>query len=152
MKRLAILVSISLVIGMSLLCGCEKQSKVEIEEVYTTESNQSNWEEEFDKVEEEINQTRLEQDIELEIYKLDVGVDHEVSKQMMIDCLVDYCGYDAETVNKVIDNIKGIDWEYNCLVSYRKLLEEGYNEELIIKMLREIDFTEAEVQYAIDNH
>ena len=152
MKRLAILVSISLMIGMSLLCGCEKQSKVEIEEVYTTESNQSNWEEEFDKVEEEINQTRLEQDIELEIYKLDVGVDHEVSKQMMIDCLVDYCGYDAETVNKVIDNIKGIDWEYNCLVSYRKLLEEGYNEELIIKMLREIDFTEAEVQYAIDNH
>ena len=152
MKRLAILVSISLVIGMSLLCGCEKQSKVEIEEVYTTESNQSNWEEEFDKVEEEINQTRLEQDIELEIYKLDVGVDHEVSTQMMIDCLVDYCGYDAETVNKVIDNIKGIDWEYNCLVSYRKLLEEGYNEELIIKMLREIDFTEAEVQYAIDNH
>ena len=152
MKRLAILVSISLMIGMSLLCGCEKQSKVEIEEVYTTESNQSNWEEEFDKVEEEINQTRLEQDIELEIYKLDVGVDHEVSTQMMIDCLVDYCGYDAETVNKVIDNIKGIDWEYNCLVSYRKLLEEGYNEELIIKMLREIDFTEAEVQYAIDNH
>ena len=81
---------------------------------FTTESNQSNWEEEFDKVEEEINQTRLEQDIELEIYKLDVGVDHEVSKQMMIDCLVDYCGYDAETVNKVIDNIKGIDWKYDA--------------------------------------
>ena len=167
MKRLAILVSISLVIGIPLSYGCKNLNRIKIEEASTTESsNQSNWEEEvnttksesnsnwveeFNKLEKEIEQERLESDIEWEIYKLVIGVDYEVSKQMMIDFLVDYYGYDRETVNKVINSI-GWDWEYNCLVSYRKLLEEGHREDVIVEMLRGVDFTEEEIQYAIDNH
>ena len=158
MKRLAILVSISLVIGIPLLYGYENLNRIKIQEVSTTESNQlsesdqsSNWGEEFDKVEEELEQERLESDIEWEIYKLVIGVDYEVSKQMMIDFLVDYYGYDEATVNKVINNIDW-DWKYNCLVSYRKLLKEGHREEVIVEMLRGVDFTEEEIQYAIDNH
>ena len=168
MKKLAILVSISLVVGIPLLHGCEKLNRIKTEQVSTTtESNQSNWEEEvnttesesnsnweeeFDKVEEELDeQERLESDIELEFWSLLNGVGYEVGKQTMIDFLVDYYGYDEETVNKVINNI-GWDWKYGCLVSYRKLLEEGHREDAIVIMLEAVDFTEEEIQYAIDNH
>ena len=167
MKRLAILISISLVIGIPLSYGCKNLNRIKIEEASTTESrNQSNWEEEvnttesesnsnwveeFNKLEKEIEQERLESDIEWEIYKLVIGVDYEVSKQMMIDFLVDYYGYDRETVNKVINNI-GWDWEYNCKKTYRRLLEEGHREDVIVEMLRAVQFTEEEIQYAIDNH
>ena len=158
MKRLAILVSLTLVVGIPLLHGCEKLnnmvklSNIKIEEVSTTESNQSsNWEEESNKLQ-ELNQEILENDIEWEIRKLDIEVDHEVSKQMMIDCLVNYGGYDEETVNKVIDNIKGVDWKYNCKVTFRSLLNEGSNPDRIPLMLKELQFTEEEIQYAIDNH
>lgn len=159
MKKLAILTLTGLVIaGMPLYYGYKNLNRIKIEEVSTIESNQSsesdqsNWEEEFDKVEKELEQERLESDIEWKIYKLVIGVDYEVSKQKMIDFLVDYYGYDEATVSKVINNIKGIDWEYNCLVSYRKLLEEGHREDVIVVMLRGVDFTEEEIQYAIDNH
>ena len=167
MKRLAILVSTSLVIGIPLLHGCEKLNRIKTEQVSTTtESNQSNWEEEVNTTESEsnsncveesnklqkLNQEILENDIEWEIRKLDIEVDHEVSKQMMIDCLVNYGGYDEETVNKVIDNIKGVDWKYNCKVTFRSLLNDGSNPDRIPLMLKELQFTEEEIQYAIDNH
>ena len=160
MKRLAILVSISLVIGIPLLYGYENLNRIKIQEVSTTtessnqssESNQSsNWVEESNKLQ-ELNQEILENDIEWEIRKLDIEVDHEVSKQMMIDCLVNYGGYDEETVNKVIDNIKGVDWKYNCKVTFRSLLNEGFDTDRIPLMLKELHFTEEEIQYAIDNH
>ena len=167
MKRLAILISISLVIGIPLSYGCKNLNRIKIEEASTTESsNQSNWEEEvnttesesnsnwveeFNKAEKELEQERLESDIEWEIYKLVIGVDYEVSKQMMIDFLVDYYGYDEATVNKVINNIDW-DWEYNCKKTYRNLLEEGHSEHLIVEILRELQFTDEEIQYAIDNH
>ena len=152
MKRLAILISINLVIGVPLSYGCKNLNRIKIEEASTTESSkQSNWVEEFNKLEKEIEQERLESDIEWEIYKLVIGVDYEVSKQMMIDFLVDYYGYDRETVNKVINRI-GWDWEYNCKKTYRNLLEEGHSEHLIVEILRELQFTEEEIQYAIDNH
>ena len=170
MKRLAILVSISLVIGIPLLHGCEKLNRIKTEQVSTTtesqpqsnweeesnttesESNQSSyWEEESNKLQ-ELNQEILENDIEWEIRMIDIDVDHEVSKQMMIDCLVNYGGYDEETVNKVIDNIKGVDWKYNCKVTFRSLLNEGSDPDRIPLMLRALQFTEEEIQYAIDNH
>ena len=160
MKKLAILVSISLVVGIPLLHGCEKLNRIKTEEVCTTESNQlsesdqsSNWEEEFDKVEKELDeQERLESDIEWDIRNLDIDVDHEVSKQMMIDSLINYGGYDEETVNKVIDNIKGVDWKYNCKVTFRSLLNDGFDPDRIPLMLKALQFTEEEIQYAIDNH
>ena len=170
MKRLAILVSTSLVIGIPLLHGCEKLNRIKTEQVSTTtesqpqsnweeesnttesESNQSSyWEEESNKLQ-ELNQEILENDIEWEIRMIDIDVDHEVSKQMMIDCLVNYGGYDEETVNKVIDNIKGVDWKYNCKVTFRSLLNEGSDPDRIPLMLRALQFTEEEIQYAIDNH
>ena len=152
MKKLAILVSISLVVGIPLLHGCEKLNRIKVEEVSTIESNQSNCEEEVNRVEKELDeQERLESDIELEFWSLLNGVGYEVGKQTMIDFLVDYYGYDEETVNKVINNI-GWDWKYGCLVSYRKLLEEGHREDAIVIMLEAVDFTEEEIQYAIDNH
>ena len=170
MKRLAILVSISLVVGIPLLHGCEKLNRIKTEEVSTTESNQSNWEEEvsttettesnqssnwveeFNRVEKELEQERLESDIEWDIRNLDIDVDHEVSKQMMIDSLINYGGYDEETVNKVIDNIKGVDWKYNCKVTFRSLLNEGSDPDRIPLMLKALQFTDEEIQYAIDNH
>ena len=169
MKRLAILVSISLVVGIPLLHGCEKLNRIKTEEVSATteSSNQSNWEEEvnttesesnsnwaeeFNKLEKEIEQERLESDIEWDIRNLDIDVNHEVSKQMMIDSLINYGGYDEETVNKVIDNIKGVDWKYNCKVTFRSLLNEGSEPDRIPLMLRALQFTEEEIQYAIDNH
>lgn len=155
MKKLAILVSISLVVGIPLLHGCEKLNRIKTEEVSTTETtesqSQSNWEEESNKLQ-ELNQEILENDIEWEIRKLDIEVDHEVSKQMMIDCLVNYGGYDEETVNKVIDNIKGVDWKYNCKVTFRSLLNDGFDPDRIPLMLKELQFTDEEIQYAIDNH
>ena len=159
MKKLAILVSISLVVGIPLLHGCEKLNRIKTEEVCTTESNQlsesdqsSNWVEEFNKLEKEIEQERLESDIEWDIRNLDIDVDHEVSKQMMIDSLINYGGYDEETVNKVIDNIKGVDWKYNCKVTFRSLLNDGFDPDRIPLMLKALQFTEEEIQYAIDNH
>lgn len=170
MKRLAILVSISLVVGIPLLHGCEKLNRIKTEEVSTTESNQSNWEEEvsttettesnqssnwveeFNRVEKELEQERLESDIEWDIRNLDIDVDHEVSKQMMIDSLINYGGYDEETVNKVIDNIKGVDWKYNCKVTFRSLLNDGFDPDRIPLMLKALQFTDEEIQYAIDNH
>ena len=168
MKRLAILVSISLVIGIPLSYGCKNLNRIKIEEASTTESsNQSNWEEEvnttesesnsnwveeFNKLEKEIDeQERLERDIEGEFYDSLTAVSYEAGKQMIIDFLVDYRGYDEETVNKVINNI-GWDWKFNCLASYRRLLEEGHREDVIVVMLRASQFTEEEIQYAIDNH
>ena len=159
MKKLAILVSISLVVGIPLLHGCEKLNRIKTEEVCTTESNQlsesdqsSNWVEEFNKLEKEIEQERVESDIEWDIRNLDIDVDHEVSKQMMIDSLINYGGYDEETVNKVIDNIKGVDWKYNCKVTFRSLLNDGFDPDRIPLMLKALQFTEEEIQYAIDNH
>ena len=167
MKKLAILVSISLVVGIPLLHGCEKLNRIKVEEVSTIESNQSNceeevsttksesnsnWEEEFDKVEKELEQERLESDIEWDIRNLDIDVDHEVSKQMMIDSLINYGGYDEETVNKVIDNIKGVDWKYNCKITFRSLLNDGFDPDRIPLMLKALQFTDEEIQYAIDNH
>lgn len=155
MKKLAILVSISLVIGIPLLHGCEKLNRIKTEQVSTTteSSNQSsNWEEEVNRVEKELDeQERLESDIEYEFYSLLTGLGYEVGKQMMIDYLVNYRGYDEETVNKVINNIDW-DWKLNCLVSYRKLLEEGHREDVIVIMLEVDGFTDEEIQYAIDNH
>ena len=159
MKRLAILTSITLVVGMSLSYGYKKLnnmvklSNMVISTTETTESeSNSNWVEEFNKAEKELDeQERLESDIEGEFYSLLTGVGYEVGKQMMIDYLVDYRGYDEETVNKVINNIDW-DWKLNCLVSYRKLLEEGHREDVIVIMLEVLDFTEEEIQYAIDNH
>ena len=168
MKRLAILISISLVIGIPLSYGCKNLNRIKIEEVSTTESSkQSNWEEEvnttesesnsnwveeFNKLEKEIEQERLESDIEWDIRNLDIDVDHEVSKQMMIDSLINYGGYDEETVNKVIDNIKGVDWKYNCKVTFRSLLNDGFDPDRIPLMLKALQFTDEEIQYAIDNH
>ena len=169
MKKLAILVSISLVVGIPLLHGCEKLNRIKTEEVSTTteSSNQSNWEEEvsttksesnsnwieeFNRVEKELEQERLESDIEWDIRNLDIDVDHEVSKQMMIDSLINYGGYDEETVNKVIDNIKGVDWKYNCKVTFRSLLNDGFDPDRIPLMLKALQFTDEEIQYAIDNH
>ena len=168
MKKLAILTLTGLVIaGMPLYYGYKNLNRIKVEEVSTTESSNqsnceeevpttksesnSNWEEEFDKVEKELEQERLESDIELKFWSLLNGVGYEVGKQTMIDFLVDYYGYDEETVNKVINNI-GWDWKYGCLVSYRKLLEEGHREDAIVIMLEAVDFTEEEIQYAIDNH
>ena len=156
MKRLAILVSISLVIGIPLLYGYENLNRIKIEEVSTTETTEnesnSNWVEEFNKAEKELDeQERLESDIEGEFYDSLIAVSYDAGKQMIIDFLVDYRGYDEETVNKVIDNIDW-DWKYNCLVSYRKLLKEGHREDVIVVMLRAAQFTEEEIQYAIDNH
>ena len=167
MKKLAILVSISLVVGIPLLHGCEKLNRIKVEEVSTIESNQSNCEkevpttksesnsnlvEEFNKLEKEIEQERLESDIEWDIRNLDIDVDHEVSKQMMIDSLINYGGYDEETVNKVIDNIKGVDWKYNCKVTFISLLNDGFDPDRSPLMLKALQFTEEEIQYAIDNH
>ena len=171
MKRLAILVSTSLVIGIPLLHGCEKLNRIKTEQVSTTtesqpqsnweeevnttesESNQSSyWDEEFNRVEKELEQERLESDIEWDIRNLDIDVDHEVSKQMMIDSLINYGGYDEETVNKVIDNIKGVDWKYNCKVTFRSLLNDGFDPDRIPLMLKALQFTDEEIQYAIDNH
>ena len=160
MKRLAILTLTGLVIaGMPLYYGYKNLNRIKVEEVSTTESNQlsesdqsSNWVEEFNKLEKEIEQERLESDIEWDIRNLDIDVDHEVSKQMMIDSLINYGGYDEETVNKVIDNIKGVDWKYNCKVTFRSLLNDGFDPDRIPLMLKALQFTEEEIQYAIDNH
>ena len=162
MKRLAILTSITLVVGMSLSYGYKKLnnmvklsnmviSTTETTETTESESN-SNWVEEFNKLEKEIEQERLESDIEWDIRNLDIDVDHEVSKQMMIDSLINYGGYDEETVNKVIDNIKGVDWKYNCKVTFRSLLNDGFDPDRIPLMLKALQFTDEEIQYAIDNH
>lgn len=154
MKRLAILVSTSLVIGIPLLHGCEKLNRIKTEQVSTTTESQpqSNWVEEFDRIEKETEQERLESDIEWAFYSLaTTEVGYEVGKQMIIDCLVDVHGWDRELVSEVIDNIDW-GWEYNCLVTYRKLLKEGHREDVIVAMLRGAQFTESEIQYAIDNH
>ena len=161
MKRLAILTLITLVVGMSLSYGYKNLNRIKTQEVSTTteSSNQSNWEEEVNRVEKEFNkaekeldeQERLENDIEGEFYDSLTAVSYEAGKQMIIDFLVDYRGYDEETVNKVINNI-GWDWKFNCLASYRRLLEEGHREDVIVVMLRASQFTEEEIQYAIDNH
>ena len=157
MKRLAILVSISLVIGIPLLYGYENLNSIKIQEVCTTESNQlsesnqSNWVEEFNKVGEELEQERLESDIELSVVRICVGVNDEVSKGMIVDCLVDVHGYDRELVSEVIDRMDW-NWEYNCKKTFRSLLNEGSDPDRIPLMLRALQFTEEEIQYAIDNH
>ena len=161
MKKLAILVSISLVVGIPLLYGYEKQNNMiklsnmvkteEVSTTETTESNQSNWEEEFDKSIVELNQSILESDIEWGIIQLCVGMNDEVSKGMIVDCLVDVHGYDRELVSEIIDGMD-IDWKYNCKVTFRSLLNEGSDPDRIPLMLKELQFTEEEIQYAIDNH
>ena len=56
MKKLAILTLTGLVIaGMPLYYGYKNLNRIKVEEVSTTESNQSNWEEEVSTTESESN-------------------------------------------------------------------------------------------------
>ena len=151
MKRLAILVSISLVVGMSL-CGCQKQSEVEVKEVSTTESNQSSyWDETIYESKEGLEQAMLEGDIKLSVLQICVEMKDEVSKGMIVDCLVDVHGYDRKLVNEIIDEMC-VDWKYNCKVTFRSLLNDGFDPDRIPLMLKALQFTDEEIQYAIDNH
>ena len=155
MKRLAILVSISLVIGIPLLYGYENLNRIKIQEFCTTteSSNQSsNWEEEVNRVEKELDeQERLENDIKVSVIKICVEVNDEVSKGMIVDCLVDVHGYDRELVSEVIDSMDW-NWKYNCKVTFKSLLNEGFEPDRIPLMLKALQFTDEEIQYAIDNH
>ena len=166
MKKLAILTLTGLVIaGMPLYYGYKNLNRIKIKEVPTIESNSnceeeayttksesnSNWVEEFNKVGEELKQERLKSDIELSVIRICVGVNDEVSKGMIVDCLVDVHGYDRELVSEVIDRM-GWDWKYNCKKTFKGLLNEGFDPDRIPLMLKELQFTEEEIQYAIDNH
>ena len=164
MKRLAILVSISLVIGIPLLYGCKKLnnmvklSNIKIEEVSTTESNQlsesdqsSYWDETIYESKEGLEQAILEGDIKLSVLQICVEMKDEVSKGMIVDCLADVHGYDRKLVNEIIDEMC-VDWKYNCKVTFKSLLNEGFDPDRIPLMLKELQFTEEEIQYAIDNH
>ena len=154
MKRLAILVSISLVIGIPLLYGCKNLNRIKIQEVNTTESesNQSSyWDESIYESKEGVEQAMLEGDIKLSVLQICVEMKDEVSKGMIVDCLVDVHGYDRKLVNEIIDEMC-VDWKYNCKVTFRSLLNEGFESDRIPLMLRALQFTEEEIQYAIDNH
>ena len=169
MKRLAILISISLVIGIPLSYGCKNLNRIKIEEASTTESsNQSNWEEEVNTTESESNQSSywdetiyeskegleqaiLEGDIKLSVLQICVEMKDEVSKGMIVDCLVDVHGYDRKLVSEIIDEMC-VDWKYNCKVTFRSLLNEGFDPDRIPLMLKALQFTDEEIQYAIDNH
>ena len=169
MKRLAILVSTSLVIGIPLLHGCEKLNRIKTEQVSTTTEGQpqSNWVEEVNTTESESNQSSywdetiyeskegleqamLEGDIKLSVLQICVEMKDEVSKGMIVDCLVDVHGYDRKLVNEIIDEMC-VDWKYYCKVTFKSLLNEGHEPDRIPLMLEALQFTEEEIQYAIDN-
>ena len=128
MKRLAILVSTSLVIGIPLLYGCEKQNRIKIQEVCTTESNQlsesdqsSYWDETIYESKEGLEQAMLEGDIKLSVLQICVEMKDEVSKGMIVDCLVDVHGYDRKLVSEIIDEMC-VDWKYNCKKTTARIL------------------------------
>lgn len=153
MKKLAILTLTGLVIaGMPLLYGCEKLNRIKTEEVSTTESNQSSyWDETIYESKEGLEQAILEGDIKLSVLQICVEMKDEVSKGMIVDCLVDVHGYDRKLVNEIINEMC-VDWKYNCKKTFKSLLNEGSDPDRIPLMLRELQFTDEEIQYAIVNH
>ena len=153
MKRLAILISISLVIGIPLSYGCKNLNRIKIEEASTTESsNQSSyWDETIYESKEGLEQAMLEGDIKLSVLQICVEMKDEVSKGMIVDCLVDVHGYDRKLVNEIINEMC-VDWKYNCKKTFKSLLNEGSDPDRIPLMLEALQFTEEEIQYAIDNH
>ena len=154
MKKLAILTLTGLVIaGMPLYYGYKNLNRIKVEEVSaTTESNQSSyWDETIYESKEGLEQAILEGDIKLSVLQICVEMNDEVSKGMIVDCLVDVHGYDRKLVSEIIDEMC-VDWKYNCKVTFRSLLNEGSEPDRIPLMLRALQFTEEEIQYAIDNH
>ena len=153
MKRLAILVSTSLVIGIPLLYGYKNLNRIKIQEVSTTtESDQSSyWDETIYESKEGLEQAMLEGDIKLSVLQICVEMKDEVSKGMIVDCLVDVHGYDRKLVSEIIDEMC-VDWKYNCKKTFKSLLNEGSDPDRIPLMLEALQFTEEEIQYAIDNH